>query len=149
MESLFRPAKLAMAMAAAALLLVPAPVLAIDKYFRLAPTTGAAPALQMAVQYELKLALAPGSDFAAMLRDAGVDNGDASAAEKLAVVDLAEGNVGCNAKISVTRTARVGDFRLVRVLLMMADGRQMVIERRGADLAIASKTPPRKSLRLI
>lgn len=149
MESLFRSARLATQLAAASLLLAPAPVLAKDNYFRLTPTTGAAPVAQMAVQYELKLALAAGGDFAAMLRDAGVDKGDASAAEKLAVVDLAERNVGCIAKVSVTRTARADDFRLVRVLLMMADGRQMVIERRGAELAIASKTPPRKSPRLI
>jgi hypothetical protein len=83
------------------------------------------------------------------LRDAGINDADSVAAEKLAIGDLADRSGGCNAKLSITRTVDGGEFRLARALLIMADGRQTVIERRGADLAIVSRTPPRKSLRLV
>ena len=149
MDSRIRPAKLATALVAAALLLAPSGVRAERSPFPLAPETDERPAARLALQYELKLAIPAGSDFAATLRDTGIADGDASAAERLAVADLAEGNGGCFAKLSVTKAVEGEDFRLVRVLLIMADGRQTIIERRGQELAIASKTPARKTVRLI
>ena len=135
--------------AAALLLLVPAGVQAQSKYFLFAPASTAAPAARLAVQYELKLAVLAGGDFAAALRNSGIDDRDATAADRLAVEDWAEGESGCYAELSVTKAVEGDGLRLVRVLLIMADGRQTVIERRGDELAIASKTPARKSLRLI
>ena len=104
---------------------------------------------RLAVQYELKLTIPARGDLSQMLRDANIDEKDAVVADRLAVTDRADGAGTCYAKISVTKAVKGDRFRLVRVLLIMPDGRQTVIERRGADMMVASKTPVRKSLRLV
>ena len=104
---------------------------------------------RLAVQYELKLTIPARGDLTQILRDANIDGEDSVAADRLAVTARADGARSCLAKISVTKAVTGGGFRLVRVLLIMSDGRQTVIERRGAELTVASKTPARKSLRLV
>jgi hypothetical protein len=111
-----------------------------------APATSAKPATKLALQYELKLSLPEGRGLARLLLDAGVDRDDAAAAARLAAGHLGDGSGGCEVKVFITKSTE--GFRLVRALLM-TDAAQTVIERRGAELAIASETAARKSPRLV
>jgi hypothetical protein len=113
-----------------------------------APATAAAPAVKLAVQYELKLRLPQGQGLARLLLDAGVDRDDAAAAAKLAAGHLGDGDGGCDVAVSVVRAAGAGGFTLVRATLMTNVART-VIERHGPSLTIASDSPARKFPRLV
>jgi hypothetical protein len=116
--------------------------------FLKAPASAAAPAVKLAVQYELTLRLPQGRGLARLLLDAGVDRDDAAAAARLAAGHMGDGLGGCDAKVSIAKAADGSGFRLVRATLMSVAG-QTVIERHGAGLTIASDTPARKFPRLV
>jgi len=107
-----------------------------------------APAVKLAVQYDLKLRLPQGRGLARLLLDAGVDRDDAAAAARLAAGHLGDGAGGCDVQVSITKAAGTGVFKLVRATLMTAAGRT-VIERHGAELTIASESATRKFPRLV
>jgi hypothetical protein len=111
-----------------------------------APAAAAAPAVKLAVQYELKLRLPEGHGLARLLLDAGVDRDDAAAAAKLAAGHLGDG--GCDVEVSVVRAAGAGGFTLVRATLM-TNAARTVIERHGSSLTIASDSPARTFPRLV
>jgi hypothetical protein len=135
------------ALAAAAALAVPAAALAGETaQFLNAPATAVLPAANVAVQYELKLQLPEGRGLARLLLDAGVDRDDAVAAARLAAGHLGDGSGGCQVKAFIARTA--SGFRIVRAMVITNAG-QTVIERRGAELAIASESAARKFPRLV
>nr|NUR38306.1 hypothetical protein [Sphingomonas sp.] len=113
-----------------------------------APAAAAAPAVKLAVQYELKLRLPEGHGLARLLLDAGIDREDAAAAAKLAAGHLGDGSGGCDVQVSIARAAGTGGFTLVRATLM-TNAARTVIERRGPDLTIASDAPARKFPRLV
>jgi len=113
-----------------------------------APANAAAPAVKLAVQYDLKLRLPEGRGLARMLLDAGVDREDAASAARLAAGHLGDGSGGCDVQVSITRAAGAGNFKLVRATLM-TNASRTVIERRGAELTIASESATRKSPRLV
>jgi hypothetical protein len=115
-------------------------------HFLKAPAATTPPPVRLAVQYDLKLRLPEGRGLARLLLDAGVDQGDAAAAARLAAGHLGNGSGGCEVKVSITRAGN--GFRLVRAMLM-TEADQTVIEWRGAELAIASETAARKSPRLV
>jgi hypothetical protein len=104
------------------------------------------PAANVAVQYELKLQLPEGRGLARLLLDAGVDRDDAVAAARLAAGHLGDSSGGCQVKAFIARTA--SGFRIVRAMVITNAG-QTVIERRGAELAIASESAARKFPRLV
>jgi hypothetical protein len=113
-----------------------------------APATAAAPAVKLAVEYELTLHLPEGRGLARLLLDSGVDKNDAAAAARLAAGHMGNGTGGCDVQVFISKAADGGAARLVRAMLMTAAG-QTVIERRGADFAIASETTASKSPRLV
>ena len=117
-------------------------------HFLKAPATAAAPAVKLAVEYDLKLRLPGGRGLARLLLDAGVDRDDAAAAARLAAGHLGDGSGGCDVQVSVTRAVADGGFKLVRATLT-TDCARTVIERRGAELTIASESAARKTLRLV
>jgi len=132
----------------AAALLVSSPARAETARFLNAPATMAAPAAKLAVQYDLKLELPEGRGLARLLLDAGVDREDAAAAARLAAGHLGDRDGGCAVQISITRAVGNDGFRLVRATLMTNTART-VIERRGAELTIASESEARKIPRLV
>lgn len=97
-----------------------------------------APSLELAVQYELKLQLPEGQGLARSLLDLGVDSSDAALVARLAAGHLGADAGGCDVKISISRAAQKGEFRLMRVRLLTRVG-ETVIERRGGELTIASQ----------
>jgi hypothetical protein len=109
-----------------------------------APATAQAPAVKLAVQYQLKLHLPEGRGLARLLLDAGVDREDAAAAARLAAGHLGDGHGGCEAQISVSRAPDGEGFRLVRAMLTTGV-EQTIIERRGSDLTVAAERPTRKT----
>jgi hypothetical protein len=113
-----------------------------------APATAVAPAVKVAVQYDLKLRLPQGRGLARLLLDAGVDRDDAAAAARLAAGHLGDGSGGCDVEVSITRAVGSGEFKLVRAMLMTSAGRT-VIERRGAELRIASESAAARFPRLV
>jgi hypothetical protein len=113
-----------------------------------APAAAAAPAPKLAAQYELQLRLPEGRGLARLLLDAGVDRDDAAAAARLAAGHMGDGMGGCDAKVSISKAVGGNGFRLVRVSLLTAAG-ETDIERRGANLEIASQATARKSPRLV
>ena len=118
------------------------------EHFRNAPMTGAAPAMRLAVQYELKLNLPEGGGLARVLVDAGIRQDDAVTAARLAAGHLGENTGGGQAKVSVSRSSRGEGFQLERVTLFTrAD--QTVIERRRGELAVTSRAANRKYPRLV
>ena len=136
------------ALGAAALLASSVAHAAETARFLNAPANAAAPAVKLAVQYDLKLRLPEGRGLARMLLDAGVDREDAASAARLAAGHLGDGSGGCDVQVSITRAAGTGDFKLVRATLM-TNASRTVIERRGAELTIASESATRKSPRLV
>jgi hypothetical protein len=66
----------------------------------------------------------------------------------LAAGHLGDGAGGCDVQVSITRTAGTGAFKLVRATLM-TNATRTVIERRGAELTIASESEARKFPRLV
>lgn len=112
-----------------------------------APATAAAPAVKLAVQYDLKLKLPEGRGLARLLLDAGVDRDDAAAAARVAAGHLGDGTGGCDVQVSITR-ASTGGYKLIRATLM-TNASRTVIERRGAELTIASESATRKFPRLV
>jgi hypothetical protein len=133
----------------AAALIVPAAAHAGEAaQFLRAPATAAAPAVKVAVQYHLKLSLPQGRGLARLLLDAGVDRDDAAAAARVAAGHLGDGSGGCDVEVSITRAAGSGEFKLVRATLMTSNGRT-VIERRGAELRIASESAAARFPRLV
>ena len=135
-------------LSAAALLLSSAAYGGERAQFLNAPVTATAPAPKLAVQYELKLRLPEGRGLAKLLLDAGVDRDDAAAAARLAAGHMGDGLGGCDVQVSVSRAASGTGFRLVRATLMTAAS-QTVIERRGAELTIASEIAARKFPRIV
>jgi hypothetical protein len=135
--------------AAVVALLVPGAAYAgeVGRFLR-APASASGPPVKLAVQYELKLRLPTGQGLARLLLDVGVERSDAAAAAKLAAGHLGDGDGGCDVEVSISRTAGSGGFALVRATLLTNAGRT-VIERRGADLEIASDSPARKFPRLV
>jgi hypothetical protein len=134
---------------AVALLLLPTAAYAGESaQFLKAPANAAAPAVKLAVQYELTLRLPQGRGLARLLLDAGVDRDDAAAAARLAAGHMGDGFGGCDVKVSIAKVADGSGFKLVRATLMSVAG-QTVIERHGAGLTIASDTPARKFPRLV
>jgi hypothetical protein len=131
-----------------AVLLVPGAAYAGETArFLNAPASAAAPAVKLAVEYDLKLRLPEGRGLARLLLDAGVDRDDAAAAARLAAGHLGDRSGGCDVQVSITRAA-AGGFKLVRATLV-TNATRTVIERRGAELAIASDTEARKFPRLV
>ena len=112
-----------------------------------APAPASAPVAKLAVEYQLKLTLPQGRGLARLLLDAGVDRDDAAAAARLAAGHLGGGLGGCDIEVAITKAAD-GSSRLLRATLMTSAG-QTVIERRGAELAIASESAARKFPRLV
>lgn len=117
-------------------------------HFLNAPATEAAPAVKLAVEYDLKLRLPASRGLARLLLDAGVDRDDAAAAARLAAGHLGDGSGGCDVQVSIARAAGEGGFKLIRATLMTNAGRT-VIERRGAELTIASESAATKAPRLV
>jgi hypothetical protein len=113
-----------------------------------APAPSSAPAAKSAVQYELKLHLPQGRGLARLLIDAGVDRDEAASAARLAAGHLGDGAGGCYATISIAGGLNGSGFRLMRMTLL-TEASQTVIERRGADLSIASEGATRKSPKLV
>lgn len=113
-----------------------------------APARIAAPAAELAVQYELKLKLPEGRGLARLLLDAGVNHDDAAAAARLAAGHLGDGLGGCAVNASVSKPTNSSGLRLVRATVTTEAGR-MVIERRGTELMIAAETAARKFPRLV
>ena len=105
------------------------------------------PRPKLAVQFELKLRLPEGRGLARLLLDAGVSKNDAAAAAQIAAGHMGDGSGGCFAKVSIARDFSSGSFNVVRVMLSTDDD-QTVIERRGADLTIASRSATGKFPRL-
>lgn len=136
------------ALSVAALLLPSAACAKESAQFLNAPAIATAPAPKLAVQYELKLRLPEGRGLARLLLDAGVDRDDAAAAARLAAGHMGDGLGGCDVQVSISKGAGGTGFRLVRATLMTA-ARQTVIERRGAELTIASEVIARKFPRLV
>jgi hypothetical protein len=137
------------AVAAASSLMLPGAAGAAEHaIFLNAPAVAGPPVPKLAVQFGLKLHLPEGKGLARLLIDAGVNQDDAAAAAKLAAGHLGAGAGGCEATVSIERSADGGSFSLVRVQLS-TDARQAVIERRGAELTLASDTPTSRSLRLV
>src|SRR5438874_2559577 len=137
------------ALAAVAILFVPAIAHAGETaQFLNAPAAIAAPVPKLAVEYELKLRLPEGSGLARLLLDAGVARDDAAAVARLAAGHVGSGLGGCDVKIAISKAADGNGLRLVRAMLMTEAG-QTVIERRGAELTIASQTVTRKFPRLV
>jgi hypothetical protein len=134
--------------ALAALLLPGAAYAGETARFLNAPATSAAPAIKLAVQYDLKLRLPEGRGLARLLLDAGVDREDAAAAARLAAGHMGDGAGGCEVQVSITKAADAGESRLVRATLM-TNASRTVIERRGAELTIASQSEARKFPRLV
>jgi hypothetical protein len=134
--------------ALAALLLPGAAYAGETARFLNAPATSAAPAIKLAVQYDLKLRLPEGRGLARLLLDAGVDREDAAAAARLAAGHMGDGAGGCEVQVSITKAPDAGESRLVRATLMTSASRT-VIERRGAELTIASQSEARKFPRLV
>jgi hypothetical protein len=112
-----------------------------------APAVAGSPLPKLAVQFQLKLHLPEGKGLARLLIDAGVNQDDAATAAKLAAGHLGAGAGGCQAKVSVERSAD-GVYSVVRVQLV-TEARETVIERRGAELTIASDTPTSSAPRLV
>lgn len=136
-------------MVAAAALLSPSASFAGEvAQFINAPAMTAVPAVKLAVQYELKLRLPEGRGLARLLLDAGVDRDDAAAAARLAAGHLGNGTGGCDVSVSVSKAANGSGLRLVRASVM-TEASRTVIERRGAELAIASQSATRKFPRLV
>ncbi len=132
-----------------AAVLLPSAAFASERaHFLNAPATATAPAPNLAVQYELKLRLPDGRGLARLLLDAGVDSDDAAAAARLAAGHMGAGLGGCDVQVSISRGAGGTGFRLVRATLMTT-ARQTVIERRGAELTIASEITARTFPRLV
>lgn len=113
-----------------------------------APASAGAPAVKLAVEYDLKLKLPEGRGLARQLLDVGVDRDDAASAARLAAGHLGDGAGGCEVQVSIARSAGSGGFKLVRATLM-TNASRTVIERRGAELTIASDTEARKFPRLV
>ena len=129
--------------------LVPVNALAKETaHFLNAPARTGAPAPKLAVQYELKLRLPEGRGLARLLLDAGVDEGDAAEAAKLAAGHLGSGSGGCDVQVSIARNVGARAYSLVRATLITAADRT-VIERHGSELTIASKTAASTRLRLV
>ena len=136
------------ALGAAALLASSAAHAGETARFLNAPASAAAPAVKLAVQYDLKLRLPQGRGLARLLLDAGVDRDNAASAARLAAGHLGDGSGGCDVQVSITKAAGNGGFKLVRATLMTNAGRT-VIERRGAELTIASESATRTGPRLV
>lgn len=117
-------------------------------HFLNAPARSGAQAPRLAVQYELKLRLPEGRGLARLLLDAGVDQGDAAEAAKLAAGHLGSGAGGCDVQVSISRNLGSSAFSLVRATLSTAADRT-VIERHGSELTIASETAARAFPRLV
>lgn len=115
--------------------------------FMNAPVTAAQTSPRLAVQLELKLRLPQGRGLARLLLDAGVDRADAATAARLAAGHLGDGQGGCDVQVSVVSDGR-GALKLVRAIVMTQVDRT-VIERRGAELEVASASPVRMSPRLV
>lgn len=113
-----------------------------------APASATAPAAASAVQYELELRLHGSSGFTQALLEAGIDRVDVANASRLASDQLSHDSSRCDVKISISKTIGRDAFSLVRVMLTSEAG-QIVIERRGADLVLASKAAARKFPRLV
>jgi hypothetical protein len=112
-----------------------------------APASAGSPPVKFAGQFELKLRLPTGRGLARLLIDAGVTQDDAAAAAKLAAGRMGDGKNGCFATVSVERAAG-GELGVVRIMLT-TDEQRTIIERRGADLAIASESAIAKQPRLV
>ena len=136
------------ALSVAAVLLPSAACAGERAQFLNAPATTTAPAAKLAVQYELKLRLPAGRGLARLLLDAGVVRDDAAAAARLAAGHMGDGLGGCDVQVSISGTAGGTGFRLVRATLI-TQASQTVIERRGAELTIASEIAARKVPRLV
>ena len=106
------------------------------------------PTIEFATQFDLKLHLPEGKGLARLLIDAGVNQDDAAGAARLAAGHMGAGSGGCDAKVSISRSSGSSGFRLVRVQLM-TEADQTVLERRGAELTVASAQPSRKTPRLV
>jgi hypothetical protein len=102
---------------------------------------------KFAGQFQLKVQLSEGRGLARALLDVGVNQDDAAAAARLAAGHLGAGAGGCFATVSIERDAS-GLQSLMRVQLS-TEARQMVIERRGSELAVASDNPTSKSPALV
>ena len=139
---------LACAVAGLAVLLPSAALAEETAHFLNAPAKVGAPTPRLAVQYELKLRLPEGRGLARLLIDAGVDQGDAAEAAKLAAGHLGSGVGGCDVQVSISRNLGSSAFSLVRATLLTAADRT-VIEKHGSELTIASETAARAFPRLI
>jgi hypothetical protein len=115
--------------------------------FMNAPAVAGLPVPKLAVQFQLKVRLPEGRGLARLLLDAGVNQGDAAAAARLAAGHLGAESGGCQARVSVERSAE-GALSVVRVQLI-TDTRETVIERRGAELTISSDIATRSAPRLV
>ena len=113
-----------------------------------APATRSAPAVESAVQYELELRLRGSSGFAQALLDAGIDGDDVANAARLASDRLGDDGSRCDVKVSISKTIGQDRLGLVRVALSSEAG-QIVIERRGDELVVASQAAARKFPRLV
>jgi hypothetical protein len=112
-----------------------------------APAAAGSMVPKLAVQFQLKLRLPEGRGLARLLLDAGVSEADAGEAARVAAGHLGAGSGGCQARVSVERSAE-GVFSVARVELI-TDAHETVIERRGAELRITSDTPTRSAPRLV
>jgi hypothetical protein len=136
------------AVAAASWLALPGAASAAEHAtFLNAPAAAGSMVPKLAVQFQLKLRLPEGRGLARLLLDAGVSEADAAEAARVAAGHMGAGTGGCQARVSVERSAQ-GVFSVVRVQLV-TDARETVIERRGAELTIASDTPTRGAPRLV
>jgi len=141
--------KAAFALAGLAAILAPAQALAGEPLPLLkAPAAATAPEARFAGEFELKILIPEGRGLAQFLLDAGVDQGDAAAAARLAAGHLGDGAGGCQAKVLITRPIESSSYRIERVTVFTASD-HTVIERRGKDLAIASQSANSKYPRLI
>jgi hypothetical protein len=112
------------------------------------PTTKAPPQTHSAVLYELRLRLPEGRGLAQQLMQAGVNQGDAAAAAKLAAGHLGDGVGGCDAKVEVSR-ALGGDGLEVQRVVLMTQAEQTIIERRQGELTVASARGTGRISRLV
>lgn len=136
------------AIAASATLALPSAAAAEEHpVFLNAPAKLNSAAPKFAGQFQLKVQLPDGHGLARALLDVGVNQDDAAAAARLAAGHLGAGKGGCFATISIERDASGGQS-LMRVQLS-TEARQMVIERHGSELAVASDNPTSKSPALV
>lgn len=114
----------------------------------LAPATSSVPVVKQAVLYKLKLHLQTSRAFADQLLQIGISEADVEAAMELAADRLGKGDAACDVTLEVSRAFGGQGFALERATVFASTG-QTVIERRRGALAVASRSPIRKTVPLV